>query len=80
MVYLSNTEYGILEHLARHLGQNVSKASILESVWDDTSRDPNVVEVYIRFLRNKLERGGAKRLIYTVRGRGYCLSNEPIAE
>ncbi|MGA0279674.1 MAG: winged helix-turn-helix domain-containing protein, partial [Vulcanococcus sp.] len=37
----------------------------------------NVIEVYVRYLRQKLETGGGKRLIHTVRGRGYCLSDGP---
>jgi DNA-binding response OmpR family regulator len=60
--------------LARKRGEPVSKAAILRHVWDDEGRDPNVVEVYVNYLRHKLERGGASRIIHTVRGRGYVLS------
>jgi DNA-binding response OmpR family regulator len=76
VVFLSATEYLLLELLARHVGEPVSKAAILRHVWDDDDRDPNVVEVYISYLRTKLERAGARRLIGTVRGQGYSLRVE----
>ncbi len=77
MVFLSSTEFRLLELLANHLGQAVTKTEILDYVWDDPERDANVVEVYVNYLRNKLERGGAPRLIHTVRGRGYVLQRDP---
>lgn len=77
LIFLSNTEYGLLELLAKNLGEVVSKATILEYVWDDASRDTNLVEVYINYVRHKLERNGAARLIHTVRGKGYILSETP---
>ena len=73
-VFLSATEFSLLELLARNLEQPISKGMMLERVWDDGQRDANLVEVYISYLRNKLERGGQSRLIHTVRGRGYMLS------
>jgi DNA-binding response OmpR family regulator len=79
LLFLSSTEFRLLELLATHLGQPVSKSQILEYVWDDPDRDPNVVEVYVNYLRNKLERGNAPRLIHTVRGRGYVLQKDPPA-
>jgi DNA-binding response OmpR family regulator len=73
-IYLSATEYALLEILLRSAEVPVSKQTILEKVWDDSGyRDPNVVEVYISYLRHKLERSGMTRLIYTVRGQGYML-------
>lgn len=77
VVFLSTTEYTLLEQLARSAGEPVSKTAILRHVWDDEDRAPNVVEVYINYLRHKLERGDSPRLIHTVRGRGYVLSGEP---
>ncbi|HWD38721.1 MAG TPA: response regulator transcription factor [Fimbriimonas sp.] len=76
LLFLSTTEFRLLELLATNMGQPVSKSQMLEHVWDDPDRDPNVVEVYVNYLRNKLERGGAPRLIHTVRGRGYVLQAE----
>jgi DNA-binding response OmpR family regulator len=77
LLFLSSTEFRLLELLAAHLGEPVAKGQILEYVWDDPERDPNVVEVYVNYLRNKLERGAAPRLIHTVRGRGYVLQKDP---
>ena len=73
-IYLSATEFALLEILMRSAETPVSKQTILEKVWDDSGyRDPNVVEVYVSYLRHKLERSGMSRLIYTVRGQGYML-------
>jgi len=73
-IYLSVTEFSLLELLIRTPETPVSKQTILEQVWDDTGyRDPNVVEVYVSYLRHKLERSGTTRLIHTVRGQGYML-------
>jgi len=74
-IYLSNTEYALLELLLRNAGQVVSKQTILKEIWDDETgyRDFNVVEVYIKYLRGKLEILGRSRLIHTVRGTGYIM-------
>lgn len=73
-IYLSVTEFSLLELLIRTPEAPVSKQTILEKVWDDTGyRDPNVVEVYVSYLRHKLERSGTTRLIHTIRGQGYML-------
>jgi DNA-binding response OmpR family regulator len=53
----------------------VSRELILRRVWNDDRRtSSNVIEVYVRYLRQKLEEGGERRLIHTIRGQGYCLS------
>lgn len=75
-IFLSETEFRILEVLAQSPGKPVSKAVILREVWEDSERDDNVVEVYVSYLRGKLEWGGASRLIHTVRGRGYLLAEQ----
>jgi two-component system response regulator MprA len=73
-LYFSNTEFALLELLASRPGETVSKKEILQKVWDeDDYRDPNLVEVYIGYLRNKLEVAGLPRMIHTVRGVGYRL-------
>ncbi len=73
-IFLSVTELSLLELLLRTPETPVSKQTILEKVWDDTGyRDPNVVEVYVSYLRHKLERSGMSKLIHTVRGQGYML-------
>src|SRR3954471_11755523 len=76
-VTLTPREYGLLEFLLRHRGDTVSKTEILESVWDPAfDGDPNVVEVYIRYLRLKLDAPFARHAIETVRGMGYRLDPE----
>jgi two-component system OmpR family response regulator len=74
-VLLTPREYGLLEFLMRHRGDTVSKIEILESVWDPAfDGDPNVVEVYIRYLRLKLDAPYNRHAIETVRGMGYRLA------
>ena len=73
LVFLSETEYHLLEILARAGGEPVSKGDILREVWGNAGRDPNVVEVYVSYLRTKLDRDDLPRLVQTVRGRGYAL-------
>lgn len=71
-VPLTMREFQILEFLARHSGRVVSRAALWEHVWEtDAIPDSNVVDVYVRYLRNKL--GRDPDLIRTVRGGGYVL-------
>ncbi len=73
-VELTAREMALLEYLMRHAGTVVSKARILEHVWDyDFEGDPNIVEVYVGHLRNKLDRPFERHAIETVRGAGYRL-------
>lgn len=74
-ITLTPREYGLLEHLMHHRGDVVTKMEILESVWDPNYEgDPNVVEVYIGYLRRKIDTPFDKRAIETVRGMGYRLA------
>ncbi len=77
VVQLTGKEYALLEFLMRNKGRVVSELEIVENVWD-MSYDPvtNVVNVYIHHLRNKMDRGFSKKLIYTVRGKGYIMKDE----
>ena len=76
-IQLTAREYSLLHHLMRKAGQVQSKSEILENVWDsDYPGADNVVEVYIGYLRKKLEAGGERRLIHTVRGVGYVLRED----
>jgi DNA-binding response OmpR family regulator len=75
MVDLTAREMALLEFLLRRKGEAVSKGEILEHVWDyDFEGDPNIVEVYIRHLRNKLDRPFGRSALETVRGVGYRLA------
>ena len=77
-LYLSNTEFAILELFMRQPGTILSKENFLQEIWNDSdNRDNNVVEVFMRYLRIKLETMGDTRLIHTVRGRGYLLEARP---
>ncbi|MFM7311644.1 MAG: winged helix-turn-helix domain-containing protein [Cyanobium sp.] len=74
-VTLTAREYQLLLLLLEHRGRVVSREEILHQVWQDQQGSAsNVIEVYVRYLRQKLEEGGERRLIHTVRGSGYCLS------
>ena len=74
-VELTARETSLLEFLLHRKGDVVSKREILEHVWDyDFGGDPNIVEVYIRHLRNKLDRPFGRSAIETVRGAGYRLA------
>ena len=68
-------ELSVLEFLVRNAGQVVSKREILDHVWDDDFEgDANIVEVYIRYLRKKIDLPFGRRAIETVRGSGYRLA------
>ena len=78
-VILSKTEYALLEFLLKNKGKVLSKNQIIENVWDyDADVLPNTVEVYIRYLRNKIEKPfkGKRPLIRTIRGFGYRIGVE----
>ena len=71
-IVLTAREYTLLEYLMRHPGEVLSRTRIREHVWDgDFEGDSNVVDVYIRYLRQKIDRAFALDLIETVRGAGY---------
>ena len=72
---LTAREFSLLQLLLHQAGEVVSRDTILQVVWpDQTSAASNIIEVYVRYLRQKLELGGERRLIHTVRGQGYCLA------
>jgi two-component system response regulator MprA len=74
---LTSTEYRLLLHLMREAGQVIAKADLTRRVWGyDFEGNENVCEVYIGYLRQKLEAGGESRLIHTLRGTGYTLRAE----
>ncbi len=74
VIELSNKEFSLLEYLLRNKDQIVTRNMIVENVWDASFDNfTNVVDVYINYLRNKVDRGFDARLIHTIRGVGYCL-------
>lgn len=76
-VTLTAREFDVLALLVRREGQVLSKAQILASVWDsDFEGDPNIVEVYVRRLRRKVDEPFRRRSIETVRGAGYRIASD----
>ena len=77
LVILTPREYALLEYLAMRAGEIVTRTDIWEHVYDfNSSATSNVVDVYIGYLRKKLEKQGNPALIHTIRGRGYMLGAE----
>jgi two-component system, OmpR family, response regulator MprA len=77
-IELSTTEYELLAYLMRHPNQVLTRQQLMERVWGyDFEGESNVLEVYVGYLRRKLEEGGRARLIQTVRGAGYVLRGTP---
>ena len=73
-IELTKREFDLLEYLMRNHGIVLSRDSILDNVWGmDYMGDANVVDVYVKYLRDKLDGGCKKKLIHTVRGYGYVL-------
>ena len=76
-VELTAREFALLEFLARHCGDVVSRTHLLEHVWDmNYAGSTNIVDVYVSYLRRKLEQPFGRPLIRTVRGVGYSLESE----
>jgi len=73
-IELTVKEFQLLELLLRHQGQVLSRTQILDHVWQyDRDFASNVVDIYIHYLRNKIDKGFDKQLIHTIRGVGYTL-------
>ncbi len=77
LIDLSPREFAVLEYLMRHPNQVLTRTQIGEHVWNfDFYNESNVVDVYIGYLRRKIDRGSDLPLIHTVRGVGYRISDE----
>ena len=73
-IELTKREYDLLEYLLRNEGLALTRNQIIDKVWGfDYVGDTNVVDVYIRYLRSKVDDGYDKKLIQTIRGVGYCI-------
>ena len=71
---LTRTEYGLLEQLLYNVGRVVPRRALIESVWGfDREIEDNTLDAFVRLLRNKVDAGGAPKLIHTVRGVGYVI-------
>ncbi len=75
-LYFSATEYALLDYLMRNVGRVLTRSLILEHVWQyDFGGNDNVLDVYIGYLRNKIDKGFDNPLLHTVRGVGFVLEN-----
>ncbi|HEU4387748.1 MAG TPA: winged helix-turn-helix domain-containing protein, partial [Blastocatellia bacterium] len=76
-IELTAKEYSLLEYLAANTGRVLSRTMIIEHVWDQSfDGATNIVDVYVRHLRSKVDEGFSNKLIRTVRGVGYKISEE----
>lgn len=76
-ITLSSKEFAVLEYLLRNPGRVLSRDKIENHVWNyDFEGSSNVVDVYIRYLRKKIDNGFNKKLLHTIRGAGYVLREE----
>ena len=76
-IALTPREFALLEYLVRNHGRVVPKTEILERVWNiDVEINTNVIEVYVNYIRNKVDKGFAQKLIHTHFGVGYIISQE----
>jgi DNA-binding response OmpR family regulator len=77
-IQLTPREFALLQFLLQHAGETVSRTRIAAAVWDhDFDTSSNVVEVYIRYLRAKVDEPFGSKLVHTVRGVGYVLRESP---
>lgn len=77
LIPLTSREYALLEFLAYNKDKVVTRTDIVEHIYhEDVEMDSNVVDVYINYLRNKVDKPFPKRLIHTIRGAGYILRTE----
>ena len=77
-ISLSTREFALLESLMRHKGAILSRTQLENQVWDyGFEGGSNIVDVYIRYLRKKIDDPFEKKLIHTIRGTGYTLRDEP---
>ena len=77
VIELTGKEYALLEFLLRHAGEVVTRTRLIEHVWDQHfDSDTNVIDVYVSYLRQKMDRPFATKLLHTVRGVGYVLRDE----
>ena len=72
-VALSAREYALLEYLVHHAGQILTREQLAAHVWSDAEVESNVIDVYVRYLRQKVDAPFGEPLIHTVRGIGYTL-------
>lgn len=76
-ILLTSKEYSLLEYLMRNQGRILTRSQISDHVWNNEFEyDSNIVDVYIRYLRGKIDKGYDIKLIHTIRGFGYVMRYE----
>jgi heavy metal response regulator len=76
-IELTSKEYALLEYFMRNAGRVLTRPVIAEHVWNlDFDTFTNVIDVYVNYLRNKIDRGRERKLIHTIRGSGYVLKGD----
>jgi DNA-binding response OmpR family regulator len=76
-IELTSKEFALIEYLARHRGEVLSRERLIDAVWDCAFHgDPNIVDVYVRRLRDKIDRPFGRATLRTLRGVGYRLTND----
>lgn len=74
IISLSPREYALIEYLGLNQGKVIDRLTLLSHVWDEnTDLFSNTVDVHIKYLRNKIDKGSVKKLIKTARGKGYMI-------
>lgn len=80
-VELTTKEFSLLEYFMRNRGRVVTRTMIAEHVWDyDFDSMTNVIDVYVNYLRKKIDKGRKRKLIHTIRGSGYVMKLEDVDE
>ncbi|MCS6805923.1 MAG: response regulator transcription factor [Acidobacteriota bacterium] len=80
-ITLTPKEFALLECLLRHKNRILSRAILAEAAWGESfDALTNVIDVYINYLRNKIDRDFEPKLIHTIRGAGYMLKDEPVRD
>jgi two-component system OmpR family response regulator len=78
---LTPTEFALLEHLMRHAGDVLTRKNLIEHVWDYAfDGDPRILNVYVRSLRNKIDRPFSRDTLETVRGIGYRIADDSLGQ
>lgn len=77
LIQLTQREFELLLTLMRHAKETLTRDELLNAVWGvDFEGEPNIVDVYIRYLRHKVDTNADRKLIHTIRGVGYCLRDD----
>jgi two-component system OmpR family response regulator len=76
-IMLSPKEVGLLQLLMRHAGETVDRQILLQETWGTPETDSNLVDVYVNYLRKKVDSFSSEKLVQTVRGSGYRLGRPP---